>query len=273
MCVDDVNKDLPDDIRLLALKQTTPKFDARTYCNARTYSYTLPTIAFGHYTDQTSLEHFRVTPSQMQRANEILSLYKGNTNFHNYAPHKLYYDRSSKRRIDSIEIIEPFVERGLELCRIVIKGESFMMHQIRRMIGFALAVIRGVVSDDMMQRSFTKEIFNAPTAPGLGLVLERLHYPQYARAHPAHDPLTFDEFDDAIEQFRREKIHPNIVETEMRDRSMLQWLDILGIHMYDAASKTREENRQYHNDEEFGEEWGENPEFIEKLRQYRERNC
>lgn len=57
-------------------------------------------------------------------------------------------------------------------------------------------------------------------APGLGLMLERLHYPKYANLHQNHDPLIFDEFDDAVEQFRRDVIHPVIVDTEIREHSM-----------------------------------------------------
>lgn len=147
-----------------------------------------------------------------------------------------------------------------------------MLHQIRRMVGYGLAVIRGVISDDMMRRSFTEEIFNAPTAPGLGLVLERLHYPQYGKKYPRFDPLTFEEYDDVVERFRSDVVHPHIVQTEITKHSMVEWLEILGIHMFDAESRHREETRSYHNDEEFGEEWGESEEFLEKLRKAREEN-
>lgn len=268
-----LNADLPADIRLLCVRRTVPSFDARKLCSARTYSYTLPTIAFSHYTDQSAPEHFRVSPAQLQRAHNVLSRYKGATNFHNYSPGKLFYDRSSTRPMYSINIVGPFVERDVEFCRIVINGQSFMLHQIRRMVGFALAVIRGVIADDMMRRSFTDEIFNAPTAPGLGLVLERLHFPGYSKRFPHMDPLTFEEYDGAVEQFRRDVIHPNIVRTEIAERSMVEWLELLGVHAFDAASRLREETRRYHNDEEFGEEWGESAEFVQKLRKMREENA
>lgn len=273
VCVDGLNKELPDDIRLVALIPTTRQFDARTYCSARTYSYTLPTISFNNYDDLSQMEHFRIAPSQFQRAKDIFSVYKGHTNFHNFAPQRLYYDRSSTRRIDSIRFSEPFVERDVEFCRIVIKGESFMLHQIRRMIGFALAVIRGIVGEDMIERSLTKENVNVPTAPGIGLVLEQLHYPEYKRKYPHLNPLTFDEYNHVIEQFRREKIHLHIVETEIRERTMCEWVDGLGAHSFSAESKARENLKRYHYGDEVCEEFGENPEFLEKLRKYREENC
>lgn len=247
------------------MKRVTPKFDARFSCSGRTYSYTLPTIAFSHYNDQSRINDYRIPADRLQRANDILSLYKGQTNFHNYTVKKLYFDRSSERFIDFIECSEPFMEHDIEFTRITVKGSSFMLHQIRKMVGFSLAVIRGVVNDDMLQRSLKKEVFHTPTAPGLGLMLERLHFNDYANRFKTHDPLIFDEYDDAVEKFRREQIYPFIVETEIKEESMLQWLEYLMIHSFDAASREREENRKYRDDPWFDDEWGEDKEFVEKL--------
>lgn len=162
MSIENLNQDLPSDIRVFGMKRVTPKFCARVNCTARTYSYTLPSIAFTHFNDQTEMQDYRIDSDRLQRANEILSLFKGHTNFHNYTSKKLYFDKSSQRRIDAIEISDSFIERDIEFCRITVKGQSFMLHQIRKMIGFSLAVIRGVVGDDLLQRSLTKEIFNTP---------------------------------------------------------------------------------------------------------------
>ncbi|XP_055312520.1 pseudouridylate synthase 1 homolog isoform X2 [Sitodiplosis mosellana] len=263
--VNDLNRDLPSDIRVFGMKKVTPKFSARFNCTARTYSYTLPTIAFSHYNDQTEMKDFRLTADRLQRANQILGLYKGMTNFHNYTVKKLFFDRSSLRHIEHIECSEPFIENDIEFARITVKGQSFMLHQIRKMVGFSLAVIREVVGDDMLQRSLTKEEFLTPTAPGLGLMLERLHFDHYANFYKDHDPLTFEEFDADVEKFRHEHIYPIIVETEIREKSMVEWLEYLCIHSFDSESKDREENRKYRNDPRFSDEWGESPEFIKKL--------
>lgn len=265
--IEALNRDLPPDIRVFGMKRVTPKFDARFSCSARTYSYTLPTIAFSHYNDQSLMKDYRVPADRLKRANDILSLYKGQTNFHNYTVKKLFFDRSSERFIDYMVCSEPFIERDIEFTRITVKGSSFMLHQIRKMVGFSLAVIRGVIDDNMLQRSLTEELFNAPTAPGLGLMLERLHFHDYAnRFKMTHDPLTFEEFDDAVEEFRREQIHPVIVETEVKEESMLQWLEYLMIHSFDAASREREENRKFRDDPTFDDEWGEDEEFVEQIK-------
>ncbi|XP_031636736.1 tRNA pseudouridine synthase A-like [Contarinia nasturtii] len=264
--IEDLNRDLPSDIRVFGMKRTTPTFDARHNCTARTYSYTMPTIAFSHYNDQTEMKDYRITADRLLRANEIFGMFKGYTNFHNYTMKKQYFDRSSSRRIEEIGCGEPFIEGDIEFIRMTVKGQSFMLHQIRKMVGFTLAVIRGVVGDDMLKRSLTKEVFHTPTAPGLGLMLERLHFSKYARLFKDHDPLTFDEFDNDVEEFRRNYIHPFIIETEIKENSMVNWLEYLCIHSFSAESREREENRKMRNDPEFDDEWGEDPEFLEKLK-------
>lgn len=263
--IDDINRDLPSDIRLFGMKRVTRKFSARHNCSARTYSYTLPTIALAPYNDQTELHEYRIPADRLQRTNEILSLFKGQTNFHNYTVKKLHFDRSAQRRIDTIECGEPFIESGIEFARITVKGESFMYHQIRKMVGFSLAVIRGIVSDDLLARSLTKEEFNTPLAPGLGLMLERLHYTNYSQIFKEHDPLTFEECDEAVEKFRREMIHPVIVDTEVRENSMREWLELLCTHTFDKSARLYEEERRYQREPDYSDEWGEDPEFLKKL--------
>lgn len=41
-----LNENLPNDIRVLAIRRATPSFHAQKSCDARTYSYTVPTFAF-----------------------------------------------------------------------------------------------------------------------------------------------------------------------------------------------------------------------------------
>lgn len=209
---------------------------------------------------------YRVTAEQLQRVNDTLAVFQGQTNFHNYTVKKLFFDRSSERYIYSIECGQPFIEHGVEFARITVKGSSFMLHQIRKMIGFTLAVVRGIVGDDELKRSLTKEEFHTPTAPGLGLMLERLHYFDYANRYRDHDPLTFDEYDDAVEQFRCGQIHPFIIGTEIQEQSMVNWFEYLMTHSFDPATRETEEDRRIQNDPQFNDEWGEDDEFVEKLR-------
>lgn len=135
--------------------------------------------------------------------------------------------------------------------------------------GFSLAVIRGIVEDELLARSLTAEDFNTPTAPGLGLMLERLHFTQYANVYASHDPLIFDDCDEAVEHFRQKHIHPIIVQTEINEKSMVNWLEYLCIHSFDAAAKEADEQRTHRMDIKYSDEWGEDKNFIEKLRKFK----
>lgn len=242
------------------MKPTTPKFSARFSCSGRTYSYTLPTVAFAHYNDQTEMKDYRISSDRLQRANDILRIYLGHTNFHNYTEKKLHFDPTSKRHIRAIQCCHPFIDHGVEFTRIEITGSSFMLHQIRRMVGFSLAVIRGIVEDELLRRSLTNEKIHTPTAPGLGLMLERLHYSNYAERFKAHDPLTFEDCDEDVDKFRSEQIHPIIVETEIKQQSMVEWLQLLLCNHSFEATLSRENE----------DEWGEDKEFLKKLQTYSE---
>lgn len=248
------------------MKQATRKFSARHNCSARTYAYTLPTIAFADYNDQSELHDYRVPAERLERANQALQIFQGQTNFHNFTIQKQHFDRSAQRKIEFIKCSEPFIEGGIEFSKITVKGESFMYHQIRKMVGMSLAVIRGIVSDDLLARSLTAEQFSTPLAPGLGLMLERLHFTKYTRDFPNHDPLTFEDCDDEVERFRREKIHPIIVDTEVKENSMREWLELLCVHTFDRVGKMCEEGRRFGYEPEYDDLlWGEDPEFIKKL--------
>lgn len=50
-----------------------------------------------------------------------------------------------------------------------------MLHQIRRMIGMTIAVMRGKIGFQGIEETFDKPIMPTPTAPGLGLMLAKVH--------------------------------------------------------------------------------------------------
>lgn len=224
----------------------------------------MPTIAFSEYTDQTKFQDYRVTPNRLQLASQILSLYVGERNYHNYTSRKKFYDPFVQRRIISIEISEPFIQNDIEFCRVLIKGQSFILHQIRKIIATSLAALRNIIDEECIHRSFTQDKLNLPLAPGLGLMLERLHFTQYASLYPNNDPLDFDEFNDAVEDFRKAHIDPIIIQKEITENSMAKWLELLGVHTYDMNANNDKPELWYYDPPSI--EWGESPEFIAKLK-------
>lgn len=166
MNVQELNRRLPDDIRVFGVKRVTDAFNARHFCMARTYTYTLPTIAFCHYNDQISQKEYRISSEKLQFVSELLQVYKGWKNFHNFTSKKEYKDRSSWRDMLHLELGPPFLVDDVEFCVIRIKGRSFMMHMIRKMVGMLLAVTREVTDSNIFNVAFTEKQVRCPTAPG-----------------------------------------------------------------------------------------------------------
>lgn len=69
---------------------------------------------------------------------------------------------------------EPFVREGIEFIVLTVKGQSFMLHQIRKMVGMAIAVVRGHASIQVLRDTWKTHQIDVPRAPGLGLVLEEV---------------------------------------------------------------------------------------------------
>jgi len=65
------------------------------------------------------------------------------------------------------------VSQGETWVRLVITGQSFMLHQIRKMVGLAVAVMRGVAPPDAIPLALEpRRDVNTPIAPDVGLFLD-----------------------------------------------------------------------------------------------------
>lgn len=232
-----LDKDLPDDIRLFAVKRVTKGFNSKDQCDARTYTYTLPTVAFTSHDQLSSCKYegYRTEPALLEKANEVLKMYEGTKSFHNFTAKKGFNDPSAKRVIFSFTCGEPFILKDVEFVTLKVKGQSFMLHQIRKMVGLALAIIRGLTDKNTIILATSKVIVDIPTAPGLGLMLDQVHYDRYNRRYAAdgmHESLDWAGEEERVQAFIREEILPRILETELVEKPMLEWLDYLTRHTY-----------------------------------------
>ncbi|XP_030370489.1 tRNA pseudouridine synthase A isoform X2 [Scaptodrosophila lebanonensis] len=232
------NEDLPEQIRLFGVERVTKGFNAKEQCNARTYTYTLPTIAFADCNEDIKQETYRISDTQLVKVRETLQLYEGTKNFHNFTSKKNFLDPSSKRFIMSFASSEPFQSpQGIEFVTLKVKGQSFMLHQIRKMVGLAIAIVRGNATATTLERALTEERLDLPMAPGLGLVLDTVHYERYNERYGKdgiHSPLTWDLQETVVRDFIERYIYANIYKTEAEERNMLDWLSTLHFHSYDT---------------------------------------
>ena len=138
----------------------------------------MPTYALAP-PDTLTTQSFRADQKLIKEFNEVLSIFRGTHNFHNFTSEKKATDASAMRYILSIECGQPYVRDDLEVAIIRIRGQSFMLHQIRKMLGMALAVMRGFATIDRLKQAFMYDKLDVPRAPGLGLMLEDVHYDKY----------------------------------------------------------------------------------------------
>lgn len=152
----------------------------------------------------------------------------------------------------SFKCSEPFLSPdNVEFVTIEVKGQSFMMHQIRKMVGLSLAVERGHTTKETINRALTEERLDIPMAPGLGLVLDTVHYDRYNNRYGTdgiHEPLTWETEEPIIKDFVENYIYSTIYEKEFKEKSMINWLGTLGLHSYDI--RENDKNNKTDNKEE-----------------------
>nr|XP_026265480.1 tRNA pseudouridine synthase A isoform X2 [Urocitellus parryii] len=237
--LDKINSHLPSHIRILGLKRVTGGFNSKNKCDARTYLYMLPTFAFAHKDRDVQDETYRLSPETLRLVNRLLSCYKGTHSFHNFTSQKGPREPSARRYILDMYCEEPFLREGLEFAVIKVKGQSFMMHQIRKMVGLVVAIVKGYAPESVLERSWGEEKVDVPKAPGLGLVLERVHFEKYNQRFGGdglHEPLDWAQEEGKVAAFKEQHIYPTIVSTERDERSMAQWLSTLPVHDFSATA-------------------------------------
>lgn len=127
----------------------------------------------------------------------------------------------------------------IEMVTFVVEGQSFMYNQIRKMVGMAIAVIRGQSEPYSIPNSFLANRVHAPKAPGLGLALDRVRFESYiakvqkdnarqTASNLAPECLVhFEHCEQALENFKRENIWAEILYKEVTEGVMWKWLHYL----------------------------------------------
>ena len=158
-----LNSHLPPSIRCMFINRVTMRFDARIHCDRRRYDYYLP-AKFGKYiVDEDKLR------TEMQR-------FVGTHNFHNFTKGVSAEDKSATRHIVSIAV----VRMSDEFLRVTLMGQSFLLNQIRKMVGLAVEVSVGLAPSDAIDTALTSgKLVHIHMVPGEGLLLDRLYFRGY----------------------------------------------------------------------------------------------
>jgi len=160
---------------------------------------------------------YRVDPRRLERVRSALSRFNGTHNFHNYTIDKGPRDPSAKRVIKSFVVAaDPIIINDTEWLSLKVHGQSFMMHQIRKMISMVALIVRCGCHEGRIQDSYLPQRLNVPKAPSLGLLLERPVFDAYNEKLVGfgREAIDFSKYEKEIEAFKQREIYERIFREE-----------------------------------------------------------
>lgn len=169
----------------------------------------------------TAKKAYRISSTRRARVQEALDCYLGTRNFHNYTIQKSFSDPSAKRVIRSFKVgPKPIIINDTEWLSLKVHGQSFMMHQIRKMVAMVALVVRCGSPLSIIQDSYGAQNISIPKAPGLGLLLERPVFDSYnekAVNEFNREKINFDKYQKEMEEFKQREIYDRIFREEEKD--------------------------------------------------------
>lgn len=160
---------------------------------------------------------YRIPPVRLARLQSALDQYVGTKNFFNYTIQKMNTDPSAKRYIKSfIANPTPILINDTEWLSLKVHGQSFMMHQIRKMVAMAAMVVRCGADPQRIVDTYGNTKIAIPKAPGLGLLLERPIFDSYNKkaGDIGRGAIDFGKYEKEINEFKQREIYDRIFREE-----------------------------------------------------------
>ncbi|KAK1320510.1 putative tRNA pseudouridine synthase [Acorus calamus] len=169
-----------------------------------------------------------------ERFNRVLGFYVGTHNFHNFTSRTKAEDPAAKRYIVSFTADSVVVVEGTEFVRCEVVGQSFMLHQIRKMVGLAVAVMRNCAPETLIETALRKDVkITVPTAPEVGLYLEESLFSSYNQKwKDSHEALSMETYAEQAEEFKMGHIYSYIFSMEQKEGAVGLWLHSLNHRNY-----------------------------------------
>ncbi|PWZ03578.1 pseudouridine synthase, partial [Testicularia cyperi] len=202
-------------------------------------------------TDIKAKKQWRIPAAQVDRIRSIFAKYSGSHNFHNFTVGKEFRDRSNQRFMKELTISDPKIINGTEWLSIKFHGQSFMLHQIRKMIGLLVLIGRTNAPAELIPECFGPARIHIPKAPGLGLLLEQPLFGAYnvriknnnskldkiqAKSNGKNDvedekrdAVTYAPHESEMTAFKQKYIYDRIMVTEEETSEFGKWLNYLDV--------------------------------------------
>ncbi|TBU05850.1 tRNA pseudouridine synthase [Hamiltosporidium magnivora] len=153
-----------------------------------------------------------------------------NCDFHNFTTTK--NTKGTRRYIKDISVSKPFLYNDREYIEITIHGQSFMLHQIRKMVGFVILITKYCrnKSDEIINLAFSSSKINVPKSPAEYLFLDTPFFDFYNKKFgKVYSEISLDESEKS--KFKEVYILPNI-HNEENIISLLNWIRVIYKHGY-----------------------------------------
>ena len=180
---------------------------------------------------------YRIHPTRLARIRSTLSRFVGSHKYHNYTVDKSFKDASATRTIKSFVVDEnPIIIGETEWLFLKVHGQSFMMHQIRKMVSAAAFTVRCGCHEGRIQDTYLSDRLSIPKAPSLGLLLERPVFDAYNQKLEefGREKIDFGKYDAKIREFKQREIYERIFTDEEKHGIFLSFF--MGLDSTRSAS-------------------------------------
>ena len=160
---------------------------------------------------------YRTTPAQLETLNATCKLFEGTHKYHNYTSGKAPNDANSKRFIVSFTCGEPHVSSasGVEYVLLTVVGQSFLLNQIRKMVGMVCEVVSDVITAETVMTTFSDARVEVSMTPSTGLYLDELFFTGYNHKMEMENTKLIDKArKDAVKAKEKEEKAREEMETE-----------------------------------------------------------
>ncbi|CAL5418530.1 unnamed protein product [Camellia sinensis] len=180
------------------------------------------------------LNGFCYDEKERERFNRILKRYEGTHNFHNFTTRTKAEDPAAKRFIISFDANTIASVQGIDFVKCEVVGQSFMLHQIRKMVGLAVAIMRNCAPESLLETALQQDVnINVPTAPEVGLYLDECFFASYNQKwKDSHEELSMKDYAEEAEDFKMNHIYSHIASTEHKEGVAGLWLHSLNYRNY-----------------------------------------
>lgn len=244
---------LPPDVVLHSATTVTRRFDARGNGSSRGYLYLLPSYCVVPTLDAVrsalqdmgidsmekldlarrrdleeaaGLHRVRIQPAHLELFRRALHCFKGNRFFGNFANARIQSsDPEGWRYMKVVDCGDPFLDDGgREWLPITVMANSFITHQIRKMLATAAQVAQGFLPFEFIAAALERSLkCKTPRLPPDGLIFLRPWFHKGSRCDPLVAALDSPALLEAIEAYCKE-LKRIVVERDAQNCRWAYWL-------------------------------------------------